>query len=145
MIQSLLTVCIGNICRSPIAEGLFRHYAEENGLQMQVSSAGLGALVNHPADPFSVELMDEIGIDISQHLARQITPQIVAESELIITMESWQQRKVEEQFPFARGRVFAIGKWSDSEIADPYKKPREAFEVAFKGIQEGYAEWLEYL
>ena len=88
MIQSLLTVCIGNICRSPIAEGLFRHYAEENGLDMQVSSAGLGALVNHPADPFSVELMDEIGIDITQHRARQITPQIVAESELIITMES---------------------------------------------------------
>ena len=145
MIQSLLTVCIGNICRSPIAEGLFRHYAEENDLQMRVFSAGLGALVNHPADPFSVELMDEIGIDISQHRARQITSRIVAESELIITMESWQQRKVEEQYPFARGRVFTIGKWSNSEIADPYKKPREAFEAAFKGIQEGYTEWLEYL
>ena len=145
MIKSLLTVCIGNICRSPIAEGLFRHYAEENDLQMRVFSAGLGALVNHPADPFSVELMNEIGIDISQHRARQITSRIVAESELIITMESWQQRKVEEQYPFARGRVFTIGKWSNSEIADPYKKPREAFEAAFKGIQEGYTEWLEYL
>lgn len=145
MVQSLLTVCIGNICRSPIAEGLFRHYAEEQGLDMRVASAGLGALVNHPADAFSVELMNEIGIDISAHRARQITPEIVAESELIITMETWQQRKVEEQFPFARGRVFAIGKWSQLEIADPYKKPREAFEEAFSGIQKAYADWLEFL
>lgn len=145
MIKSLLTVCVGNICRSPMAEGLFREVAREAGRDLMVHSAGIGALVDHAADPIAVQLMQEAGIDIGSHRARQISPEIIAESELILVMESWQQQEVERLYPFAKGRVFAIGKWSDITVDDPYKKPREAFEEALVGIRQGVKDWTPYL
>ena len=145
MIKSLLTVCVGNICRSPMAEGLFREVAREAGRDVMVHSAGIGALVDHAADPIAVQLMQEAGIDIGAHRARQISPEIIAESELILVMESWQQQEVERLYPFAKGRVFTIGKWSDITVDDPYKKPREAFEEALVGIRQGVKDWIPYL
>ena len=145
MIKSLLTVCVGNICRSPMAEGLFREVAREAGRDLMVHSAGIGALVDHAADPIAVQLMQEAGIDIGAHRARQISPEIIAESELILVMESWQQQEVERLYPFAKGRVFTIGKWSDITVDDPYKKPREAFEEALVGIRQGVKDWIPYL
>ena len=145
MIKSLLTVCVGNICRSPMAEGLFREVAREAGRDLLVHSAGIGALVDHAADPIAVQLMQEAGIDIGAHRARQISPEIIAESELILVMESWQQQEVERLYPFAKGRVFTIGKWSDITVDDPYKKPREAFEEALVGIRQGVKDWIPYL
>lgn len=145
MIKSLLTVCVGNICRSPMAEGLFREMAREAGRDLVVHSAGIGALVDHAADPIAVQLMQEAGIDIGAHRARQISPEIIAESELILVMESWQQQEVERLYPFAKGRVFTIGKWSDITVDDPYKKPREAFEEALVGIRQGVKDWTPYL
>ena len=128
-----------------MAEGLFREVTREAGLEIRIHSAGIGALVNHPADPFAVELMEEMGIDITAHRARQISPEIIADSELILTMEGWQQQEVERKYPFSKGRVFTLGKWSNLEIDDPYKKPREAFEEALKGIRKGVVDWVEYL
>ena len=145
MIKSLLTVCVGNICRSPMAEALFREVMTKAGRELHVHSAGIGALVDHPADPFAVELMEEMGIDISSPRARQISPDIIAESELILTMEKWQQTEVERKYPFAKGRVFTIGKWSNLDIDDPYKKPRDAFEEALEGIRKGVEDWIDYL
>jgi protein-tyrosine phosphatase len=128
-----------------MAEGLFREVAREAGRDIMVHSAGIGALVDHPADPFALELMQEAGIDISGHRARQISPGIISESELILVMESWQQQEVERHYPFAKGRVFTIGKWSDITVDDPYKKPREAFEEALEGIRQGVKDWTPYL
>lgn len=128
-----------------MAEGLLREAVRESGVETKIHSAGIGALVDHPADPFAVELMNELGIDISPHRARQISPEIIADSELILTMESWHQQEVERKYPFTKGRVFTIGKWSDLTIEDPYKKPREAFEVALVGIRQGVKDWSEYL
>jgi len=145
MIKSLLTVCVGNICRSPMAEGLFREVAREAGSELVVHSAGIGALVDHAADPIAIELMQDAGIDITAHRARQISPEIISESELILVMESWQQQEVERLYPFAKGRVFTIGKWSDITVDDPYKKPREAFEEALVGIRQGVKDWTPYL
>ena len=145
MIKSLLTVCVGNICRSPMAEGLFREVAREAGSERVVHSAGIGALVDHAADPIAIELMQEAGVDITAHRARQISPEIISESELILVMESWQQQEVERLYPFAKGRVFTIGKWSDITVDDPYKKPREAFEEALVGIRQGVKDWTPYL
>ena len=66
MIRHILVVCVGNICRSPMAEALLkRELREQDGFT--VESAGLGALVGHSASDISVERMDEMGIDITGH------------------------------------------------------------------------------
>ena len=59
--QNILVLCIGNICRSPIAEALLRQQFPDK----TISSAGLGALVGYPADPLSIEVSAEQGVDLS--------------------------------------------------------------------------------
>ena len=73
MIRHILVVCVGNICRSPMAEALlWQALGEQDGFK--VESAGLGALVGHEASEHSVALMDEEGLYITSHRARQIHP-----------------------------------------------------------------------
>lgn len=136
MFSSILVVCIGNICRSPMAEALLRQMLPA----ARVSSAGLGALVGRPAEPFAQELMRERGIDISAHRARQITAELVRDSELVLVMESGQVRDLERVSGTARGRTFRLGHWGDFEIPDPYEQPREAFERALREIERGLVD-----
>ncbi|WP_303905669.1 low molecular weight protein-tyrosine-phosphatase [Thiohalomonas denitrificans] len=143
MFKSILVVCVGNICRSPMAEGLFR--AKLGGRGIDVSSAGIGALVGKEADPTAVELMEQRGIDISFHRARQLDRAQVRSSELILVMEAWHRQEIEQHFPMARGRVYTLGHWEQFDIPDPYRKPREAFELALKAIEQGVEAWMERL
>ena len=70
--NNILFICIGNICRSPIAEGLFKHAMPKKA----VCSAGIGALVGEPADPLSIQLMWEHGIDIGAHPKSKQIPNV---------------------------------------------------------------------
>lgn len=129
-------VCTGNICRSPMAEALAR--AQLGAIpNFRCESAGLGALIGHPADPMAVELLKERGIDLSTHVARQISTQMIREFELVLVMESWQVKETEKLSPLARGKVWRLGHWRDFDIPDPYKRPREAFERSLEGIERG--------
>ena len=146
MFSNILVVCVGNICRSPMAEFLFRQRFEESGVNISVSSAGLGALVGCGADEQAVEVMKENGLDISMHCARQLSDELVKNNELILVMELWQKKEVESLFPYARGRVHLLGKWSsDIEVDDPYKKTREAFVDAFVKIDHLCQQWCKKL
>src|SRR3954470_16771692 len=68
-IGKVLFVCVGNVCRSPMAAAVLEHRARN----LVVKSAGLAALVGEPAVPHALELMREKGIDLSRHRARQLT------------------------------------------------------------------------
>jgi protein-tyrosine phosphatase len=138
MFGKILIVCIGNICRSPMAEALFRHAL---GVKAQVESAGVAALEGRSADAFAQELLRERGIDIAAHRARQLTPSLITEFDLVVTMDNEQTRAVESILPSARGRVHRLGKWSDFDIPDPHKQPREAFERALDLIDQGVMDW----
>jgi protein-tyrosine phosphatase len=143
MDNKILIVCIGNICRSPIAERLFIEKFRENGKTPQISSAGLGALVDNPADAISQELMLTRGFDISKHKARQLTPELVFASDIIITMTTDQTKEVEKLYPGAKGRVYRIGHWGGFDVVDPYKRPKAIFEQAFALIEQGVDEWYK--
>ncbi len=144
MIRHILVVCVGNICRSPMAEALLRHELRgQDGVT--VESAGLGALVGHPASEHSQELMSAMGIDISEHRARQIHPDMVRDADLVLVMEAGHKRAIDDADPTARGKVHRLGEWQDMDIDDPYRKPREAFENALADIQDGVRLWVEKL
>lgn len=145
MTANVLVVCVGNICRSPMGEYLLRQMAQVNGAEISISSAGLGALVGHEADEFAREVMAENKIDLSPHRARQLDEQMLKDNDLILVMERWQQREIEQQFPFARGRIHLLGKWSDREIIDPYKKSKGHFIDAYIKIADSCREWCEKL
>lgn len=111
----------------------------------KVESAGIGALVNASADPIAMELMQLRGVDISSHRARQLTPEMGREFDLILVMESGQKRWIEQRIPELRGRVYTMGHWSDMDIPDPYRKPREHFEQALELIDQGAHDWIQRL
>jgi len=138
MFKNVMMVCIGNICRSPMAEVILQH----NKPELKVYSSGLSALVGKPADPFSVELMAEKNIDLNHHCAQQINSVLVSSSDLILTMERKHIDIIQSKFPEARGKVHLIGKWiDDKEVPDPYKKNKQAFIEAENIIESGLAAW----
>ena len=144
MIRHILVVCVGNICRSPMAEALLRHELRgQDGFT--VESAGLGALVGHPASEHSVALMDGLGLDISAHRARQIHPDLVADADLVLVMEAGHRRAIDDADPTARGKFHRLGEWHGKVIIDPFRRPLAAYEVALEDIQAGVASWVKRL
>ena len=123
-----------------MAEALLRDALREQE-DITVESAGLGALVGYPASEHAVTLMQERGLDISQHRARQITPEMVHAADLVLVMEAGHKRAIDANEPAARGKIYRLGEWQDKDINDPYRQPREAFGEALVDIDEGVAEW----
>jgi len=139
--KQILVLCIGNICRSPMAEGMLKRALPDR----VVRSAGLGALIGKPADPLSVQLMTEQGIDITEHRAQQISAALVAQAELILVMDAEQKKYVETQYVGARGKVFRLCEASKADIPDPYREGIESFRAAHKLIDDGVQFWAEQI
>lgn len=135
--QSILVVCIGNICRSPMAEAMLAQALPT----LQVSSAGVGALVGQGADPKALSLMAARGLDVSSHRARQLTQQIAHGSELILVMDDDQRQHIERRYPTVRGRVHLLGAAAKLSIPDPYRMGDAAFEHALQLIDAGVQNW----
>jgi protein-tyrosine phosphatase len=106
---SILVICTGNICRSPISEGLLR-----NALQRRfgpaapyVSSAGTSGLEGSGAMPESVQAAAELGVDISGHVARRLTATIAEEADLLLCMAT-EHRAVFASAPDLDERAFTL-------------------------------------
>ena len=135
----ILVVCVGNICRSPMALELLKQRFPNK----IIDSAGVGALVGHPADPAALEIMSKQQIDITSHIAKQIDEQLAKKVDLIFTMSDGQTKWIEERWPFCRGKTFKLGHWMEKDIADPYQHEMSAFETAYQDIVDGIEQWAD--
>jgi protein-tyrosine phosphatase len=106
----ILVVCSGNICRSPIAEGLLRRALERrlDGDAPAVGSAGTIAVDGAPAMPESVEAARERGVDIGTHAARRLTPDLIDGADLIVGMAAEHREAVARLVPGASARAFTL-------------------------------------
>jgi protein-tyrosine phosphatase len=120
-----------------MAAALLRERLAGRSAHAEVASAGIAALVGRPAEPEACALMASRGLDISDHRARQLTPEIVRAHELILVMEAGQQRDVEAILPGARGRVHCLGRWGHFDVPDPYRRDVHAYELALELIERG--------
>lgn len=142
MFNNILVVCVGNICRSPMAEGLFRQAMIDAGKTSSVvSSAGLNALVGHKADPSACQLLANRHIDISAHRACQLNSEMIRAADIILVMESAHKTAIEAKEPSARGKVFRLGEWEKFDIPDPYQRGLSAFEHSLMLIERGVSHW----
>lgn len=145
MFNQVLMVCVGNICRSPMAEYLLRQKLAHRPDKV-ISSAGIGALVGKHMDETALTLLSEHGIDGSPHRACQVKAEMLAKADLILTMENRHLKHLHELAPQIRGRAFLLGKWQDDRpVPDPHRQQRPAFEHAYKLIDEATDSWLKYL
>lgn len=142
MINRILVVCTGNICRSPMGEALLR--ARLPG--RSVLSAGTMALIGEPADPLACQVMLAAGLDIGAHRGQQATPALLGASDLILVMDRGHRAWISRQHPQLHGRVHKLLKWRENgDVDDPYGQPQAAFEKAYAEIAAGVEDWLKAL
>jgi protein-tyrosine phosphatase len=147
MFESVLIVCHANICRSPTAELLFRahlaKHAQRSGLRpMRFMSAGLFAHEGDDIDPTMQRLLAEQGLDSSGHRARRFNRRMARDAELILVPERKQIDTIAHLAPTTRGKVHLLGKWEDSEVADPYGGEEAAYRESFGLIERLVLGWL---
>src|SRR5260221_12925534 len=123
MIQHVLFVCTGNICRSPLAASLLERALKERGLEVDVTSAGTGAWDGAPASEGAYLVGLERGLDLSGQRARLLTRELVEGADLILTMARHHRARVDELG--GEGRVFVLGEYAgrdgeDAEVSDPF-------------------------
>lgn len=144
MFKRILTVCTGNICRSPLAEALLRR--ELSGFGMNIESAGIAALVGMPADSLAQQVAAEHGLDISEHRARQLTRELMVSNDLILVLDETHEQWINRRFPEFRGKTFRLGKWNGNRnIEDPYRQPKAVFELVLREIDEDVIAWMQRL
>ncbi|MCC7300851.1 MAG: low molecular weight protein arginine phosphatase [Verrucomicrobia bacterium] len=127
--KKLIFVCTGNTCRSPMAEGLLNHLLGP-GCGWEISSAGVHASNGCPASSGAVEALRMLGIDLSGHFSRRLTPAMVKEADLLVTMTRGHLDAVLSLVPESRGKVFLLKSFGIAECAaDIYDPVGEALDV----------------
>ena len=144
--MKILMVCLRNICRSPLAEGILRHKAKQNGLSWHVESAGTGAWhVGQAPDPRSQKVAKLHGIEISHQRAQQFSPYHLETFDRIFAMDSSNYQDIirhaknEEE----KNKVALIMNMAEpgknKAVPDPYYDDN-LYEVVYQMIDEACEE-----
>lgn len=141
-----MVVCTGNICRSPLAEGLLRHYLEAASSEVIVCSAGTHALVGEAPDASAQVVAAQRGIDISGLRAEQCLHANVLESDVVLVMENHHREWLHANVPASRGRVFLMGKWhGDEAVPDPYRQDMSRFIQVGEMLERHCLKWSDWV
>ncbi|MDP2958671.1 MAG: low molecular weight protein-tyrosine-phosphatase [Longimicrobiales bacterium] len=142
---SVLFVCLGNICRSPLAEGIFRHLVTDAGLEasFSIDSAGTGAWhAGEGPDPRSVEVAAAHGVELSGR-ARQVTPDDLRRFDVVVAMDRDNLVALKDLSGEAHGtarlhllRAFDPEADGD-EVPDPYYGGPSGFEEVYGMVRSG--------
>lgn len=140
-IHSVLVICMGNICRSPVGELLLRHHCPH----LTVGSAGITALVGQDMHPLARETAMEKQLPVMPHQARQLTAGLCQTWDLLLVMEKKHLELVNRIAPEMRGKTLLYGHWNGREIPDPYHKDRFFFVKVHQMLHDAASDWARVL
>ncbi len=137
--RSILIVCVGNICRSPMAMGFFL----KSNLNVELNSAGIHAVVGHAADVKAQQAMlDLYDINIERHIAQQLNVQLIQQADLVLVMSHNQVHHIGKLWPTAVGKIFRLGHWQSVDIMDPYGHSQTEFKQCCQLIHRCVDDWI---
>jgi glycine hydroxymethyltransferase len=148
--KTVLFICTGNVCRSPMAEGIFRHAIQGRG-DFRVISAGLGAMEGQPPSPYAVQAVRELGIDISGQRSRMLTPDLVQQADYILGMTHSHIDTVMLLYPQASEKTFLLREFDDTldlfekDISDPIGGSYDVYLDCRDQIEQGIASLLRFM
>jgi protein-tyrosine-phosphatase len=150
MPQDLIFVCTGNICRSPMAEYLFREIHKDAPSDWQVSSAGVAASYGIPASRFAVEVLEEVGVDLNPHRSQPIMPQQMSTASLLVVMTRNHQAYLRDMYPSMAGKVRLLMSFKpdarELDVIDPIGLSRDVYRYVrdeITGALEGLSQFIE--
>ena len=149
----ILIVCTGNTCRSPMGEGLFRRriaeklectedQLKERGIQ--IISAGVAAMPGNLASAQSVEVMDQMGIDIEDHSSQPVSPHIIQFADLILTLTEGHRHALISHWPSAASRTFTLRR-DQGNVSDPIGMPVDHYRQCAEQIDANVKLWVDQL
>lgn len=145
--KTILFICTGNVCRSPMAEGLFRHVTQGRG-DYRALSAGLGAVDGQPPSAFAVKALKECGVDISSGRSRTLTAELVQQADYIFGMTHSHVDTILLLYPQAAEKTFLLREFDDTldafekDISDPIGGSYEVYTNCRDQIEQGLASVL---
>ena len=138
----ILFICTGNLCRSPLGEGILKHKLEEKRIgSISVSSAGTFGLDGRPAAELAVEVAARHGVDISYHVARHLTREMLDGADFVVGMERDHIVEANVIFKDTESKYRLLTDYGPPEmqgtaIADPYGGPIDSFHRAYERIEK---------
>jgi protein-tyrosine phosphatase len=146
----ILMVCLGNICRSPLAEGILQERAWKAGLDWSVESAGtLGSHAGSPPHPMSVRVAEANGIDIGNQRARRFTADDFDRYDRIFALAGDVLDDIEriagKRFDPAKADLLmnVLHPGEDLDVPDPYGGPEKDYHRVFQMIDEACTRFVE--
>src|SRR5687767_5141544 len=147
--KTILFVCTGNVCRSPMAEGLFRHVTK--GREFRIVSAGVGAIDGQPPSAHAVRALRELQIDISRQRSRMLTGELVQQADYIFGMTHGHVDAITLLYPQAADKTFVLREFDDTldtfekDIADPIGGSYEVYLNVRDQIEQGITTMMNFL
>jgi protein-tyrosine-phosphatase len=149
-VKSVLFVCTGNTCRSPLAEALFRDLVKDRQ-DYEVLSAGLGAMPGAPASRHSLELAKKRGLDLSRHSSRPLSRDLVTRATHIFGMSRGHLLGIEDDYPEAADKAYLVSEFCADDVlrgrdlADPFGMNRRAYEELLAQLDQMLPSVLAYI
>ncbi len=122
MSRQVVFICTGNICRSPMAEFLYRTHIRSNPA-VSIHSAGVMAVYGVPASRHAVTVLDELGVDARTHRSQPVTPTMVREAELLVVMTAQHREILTAQHPEAAARIVLLKSFDPARDGEDVMDP----------------------